>query len=237
MTKLICCIILFLTTFSLRAENLLPIGSSCVFQGMDGIHFTAKCSAANGQAYLNDIELRGVINRDGILTFEGDSSVTSSPITTCKDLDIDAYFVLSGKCLDNSGRWRRSTLSLEGFIFNYNGTLTYRSSGFLDLGKSCRNLGLKDATLVADCTAEDGRAYPTSIVLRGVNTANGVLYFEKDTTVNSTFHEHCTHRFVDSNGILAGICENVESRVKWSTLDLSKVIGNYNGVLAYRKEK
>lgn len=250
MVKLIYCFILFMTSFNLWADNFYPVGSSCTSLHLNKNRISAMCRATNGREYANDIEIRGVTNRDGMLTLENDMGVASNLEATCSDLEIDSDFVLGGRCSDSTGRFKWSSLNLEKVIFNYNGTLAYRSNGFLDFNKTCSNISLNtwpcydnetyfcyDATVFADCTAENGKVYGTSIVLRGVNVANGILYFEKDTSVQTGFHRACEiFSVVDSTGLLAAVCPNNESKKKWTTLDLTKVIGNYNGVLAYREE-
>lgn len=242
MTKFICCIALFLASFSLWADGDSP-SESCRIIDLDRTEenpvwsIRGLCKAQNGGKYYSSLPVRDVINLGGRLAFKNESGLGQDINGTCKYLNIDSDLVLGGLCPDEAKQWKWSSLSLDKVIYNYNGTLVYPGGNFSDIGKTCSNIGRNRESMSAYCKAENGSLYYTVIRIRGVNNSNGVLVFEKDSSVLSKFSIKCRELMISPEGILSGKCPNNQKEFIWSSLDLSKVIGNFNGTLVYREEK
>ena len=101
------------------------IVSSCTTIELEKASVSAVCKARNGADYKTALRLRGISNYTGVLTQEKDSSVASRFHDTCRSLSVDDYGILSGKCKDDSGKYKMSTFDLTTIIKNYNGSLVY----------------------------------------------------------------------------------------------------------------
>lgn len=86
---------------------------------------SAECKASNGGTYKTALRLRGVSNRNGVLTVESNLKLFSKFHKTCKDCAVDANGVLGGRCKNDRGAYVWTQLDLKPLLFNYNGTLVY----------------------------------------------------------------------------------------------------------------
>lgn len=115
-----------------------------------------------------------------------------------------------------------ATISVNSFALN-----------FLDFSQTCSSILLERASVSANCKAENGGVYKTSLRLRGINNHNGVLRVEADTSKKSTFHDVCRNTGIDDYGILYASCPESNGRYRASYIDLKDHISNFNGSLVY----
>lgn len=98
---------------------------------------------------------------------------------------------------------------------------------------TCSNFTITKASIKANCIAENGGKYITSLRLRGVQNHNGVLKVNNNSRIMSDFHVTCTKVAVDENGVLGAACKNSRNAYVWTFLDLNPILSNYNGTLVY----
>jgi hypothetical protein len=194
-------------------------------------YFIAKCRAKDGRVYNTSLRLR-MVNRSGRLT--EDTSQGDWP-DSCRFPAIDSAGVIATRCPDNFGRYKWSTVNITKSVFNYNGSLVYKDAvdRFLDISKTCENFGNRGTSLYANCKASNGWPHTSWILLRGLNVYNGVLTIEKDSNKPSTLSDHCRRLEVDSKGELSGECRDDSGNYIKSSVQLAKLIFNYNGSLVY----
>ncbi len=125
---------------------------------------------------------------------------------------------------------RKNLLCVVLLLASFN---TWAGGGFMDIRTSCRNLKLEKASLRAECTAKNGGVYQSSIRLRGVHNKNGTLIYDGGTSAYSKFHVSCKDASVDARGILSAQCLTESSTYLATTLDLAKIVANYNGALVF----
>ncbi len=123
----------------------------------------------------------------------------------------------------------KKTLILGLFIF----ASQLNAYSFREILTTCSTLALDKASISAVCTAENGAKYKTSIRLRGISNRNGSLVVEDDSAIRSVFHKTCKNTGIDSKAVLAGTCKDDAGSYVWTSLDLKRILKNYNGTLVY----
>lgn len=104
---------------------------------------------------------------------------------------------------------------------------------FLNIVETCTQITLEKASVSALCAARNGGKYKTAIRLRGVNNHDGVLTVERDSSIPSVFFNTCTNATLDDFGVLTAKCLDNNRRYRTSSLDITRIIKNYNGTLVY----
>lgn len=82
------------------------------------------CEAENGGKYNTKIELRGILVKNGKLTFDSNSPISDFAMT-CGTMSIDDEGTIGGLCRNSSGGMTWSFLNIRHHLRNYNGTLVY----------------------------------------------------------------------------------------------------------------
>lgn len=119
------------------------------------------------------------------LNFVVDKAMATGQFSLTCDKDniaIDGS-TLSANCQKSNGGREETSLNLDQYIANHNGTLAWGDS---DFSKTCKNIGLaqllgsKQLILVADCKTAAENAYtPTEIELDAhIANVNGTLKYE-----------------------------------------------------------
>jgi hypothetical protein len=106
-------------------------------------------------------------------------------------------------------------------------------SSFQQFSETCADIKIVKASVSASCTAENGGVYKTSLRLRGVNNANATLRIDSDTSTKSYFHHDCK-RIAIIDGVLEAKCKDTQGNWRFSSLDLTPFLKNYNGTLVYQ---
>lgn len=112
-------------SLNVLAADFEDITTTCDNLALDRTSISAECKAKNGATYKTALRLRGVNNHKGRLNVDADSSKFSEFHKTCVDTSIDADGILAGRCKDDAGRYKWSSLNVGVLIRNYNGTLVY----------------------------------------------------------------------------------------------------------------
>lgn len=96
---------------------------------------------------------------------------------SCHNIGITGA-TLTAQCRRIDGTYKNTSILIRG-INNDNGVLRYMSSprAASSYQDSCRNIGFTGATLTAQCRRIDGTYNTTSILIREIQNANGVLRY------------------------------------------------------------
>lgn len=107
------------------------------------------------------------------------------------------------------------------------------ASSLKSIKETCSEFTIYKASIKANCTAESGAKYITSLRLRGITNYNGILKINSDSRIMSDFHVSCNKLTLDANGKLGASCKNFKNEYTWSFIDLNQILRNYNGTLVY----
>jgi CVNH domain len=105
--------------------------NSCQNIQVDETTLSARCRRVNGGFNTTSIQIRGIENRNGTLTYLSDATDSSNYQNSCRNIQVYKRF-LSARCDYRSDRLRQrvngssstTSISIRG-IENQNGTLTY----------------------------------------------------------------------------------------------------------------
>ena len=98
--------------------------NSCRNIRVDEATLSARCRRVNGGFNRTSIEIRGIENRDGILTYLSDATDSSNYQNSCQNIQVYKSF-LSARCQRVNGSSSTTSISIRG-IENRDGALNYR---------------------------------------------------------------------------------------------------------------
>ena len=97
---------------------------SCRNIGVSGATLTASCSKINGRYINTAIQIRGIVNVDGDLTYSRNLSDSSSYQNSCRNISVSNKTTLTATCLKRDGGIHRTLIGILG-IENRDGILRY----------------------------------------------------------------------------------------------------------------
>ncbi len=98
--------------------------NSCRNIRVDETTLSARCRQVNGGSNRTSIQIRGIENRNGTLTYLSDATDSSSYQNSCRNIRVSQTF-LSARCRRVNGGSNTTSIRIRG-IENRDGTLTYR---------------------------------------------------------------------------------------------------------------
>ncbi len=107
------------------------------------------------------------------------------------------------------------------------------ASSLKSIQTTCSNFTMIKSSIKANCNAESGAKYISSLRLRGIINYNGILKISSDSRIMSDFHLTCNNVTVDASGQLSASCKNFRNVYTWSAINLNQILRNYNGTLVY----
>ena len=84
---------------------------------------SARCRRINGGSNTTSIQIRGIENQNGNLTYLSDASDASNYQNSCRNIQVSRTF-LSARCRQINGGSNTTSIRIRG-IENQNGTLNY----------------------------------------------------------------------------------------------------------------
>jgi hypothetical protein len=90
---------------------------------VDEATLSARCSRVNGGSNTTSIQIRGIENRNGTLTYLSDATDASNYQNSCRNIQVYKRF-LSARCDRVNGSSSTTSISIRG-IENRDGTLNY----------------------------------------------------------------------------------------------------------------
>jgi hypothetical protein len=97
--------------------------NSCRNLQVEGMILSARCRRINGSYSATSIQIRGIENRDGNLTYLSNSTNYSNYQNSCRKIRVEGA-ILFAKCRQINGDSRMTSIQIRG-IENQNGNLTY----------------------------------------------------------------------------------------------------------------
>ncbi|KAI1496536.1 hypothetical protein F5X99DRAFT_400150 [Biscogniauxia marginata] len=133
--------------------------------------------------------------------------------------------ILKAECRDINQNWKTSSLDLDQYIGNLDGTFALSEKAF---SRSASNIQLDGAILYATLLRRDQQPVPVNVDLNiCVANINGNLEFQKpnDSLLN------CGSCFSLEESRLKGLCMGYDKRLHVSEIDLNEYFENTNGEL------
>jgi CVNH domain len=97
--------------------------NTCQNIRVDETTLSARCRRANGGSNTTSIQIRGIENRNGTLTYLSDATDSSNYQNSCRNIQVYKRF-LSARCDRVNGSSSTTSISIRG-IENRDGTLNY----------------------------------------------------------------------------------------------------------------
>lgn len=98
--------------------------NSCRNIRVDDTTLSARCRRVNGGFNRTSIQIRGIENRNGTLTYLSDATDSSNYQNSCRNIQVSQTF-LSAQCRRINGGFNRTSIRIRG-IENRDGNLNYR---------------------------------------------------------------------------------------------------------------
>ena len=98
--------------------------NSCRNIRVDEATLSARCRRVNSGFNRTSIQIRGIENRNGTLTYLSDATDSSNYQNSCRNIRVSQTF-LSARCRRVNGGFNRTSIRIRG-IENRDGNLNYR---------------------------------------------------------------------------------------------------------------